>query len=139
MYNQMFDNVEDFVKFFKENDSKENRKAVLQTDRLKALYFERVAFNEKILYSIEDDYWYALAIIRCKRRIPKGKFFHFAHKRFAETKGKSWAGTARYILMKVLDGETHLARDDREYVSYSDGISNRKLLICLKKRHPKNA
>lgn len=139
MHNQMFDNVEDFVKFFKENDRKENRKAVLQTDRLKALYFERVAFNEEVLYSIKDDKRCALVIIRCKQRMPKGKFCHFAHKRFVETKGKSWAGTVRHILMKVLNGEVYITHDDYEYISYSDGTSSRKMLTCPREHHPKKA
>lgn len=57
MYDQMFDDEEAFVKFFGENDSEENRKALLKTSKLCCWYCINIKDRTKVRECITESEW----------------------------------------------------------------------------------
>ena len=115
----MFNDEEDFINFFKENDSKENRSIILKTDKLKFIYCTKFRVREKVLHSIESDEWYALVLVTMRKRISKKKFLRLARERFKKAKALTWKRCLRHLTNTYLQGEEYI----RGYKIASTAIS----------------
>ena len=70
MINELFDDEEVFVNYFKKNDSLELRKNIIKTDKLRFWYCRWVRDREELWSAISSDKWkyaYCLNVRDCEK------------------------------------------------------------------------